>query len=64
MGKVQITVDTTNDTDKRQMKFEADQCTENDIANVLREVFLTAKNYNLVRRSILLQVLEDIVEEI
>lgn len=63
MGKIQITVD-TNDTDKRHMKFEAEQCTESDIANVLREAFLTAKNYNLVKRSILLQVLEDIVEEI
>jgi hypothetical protein len=63
MGKIQITVD-TNDSDKGQMKFIAEQCTENDIANVLREAFLTAKNYNLVRRGILLQVLEDIVEEI
>ena len=39
MGKMQITVDTTNDTDKRYMKIELDQCTDNDVANVLRELF-------------------------
>lgn len=42
MGKIQITVD-TNDTDKSYIKFEGEQVTENDIANVLREAFLTAK---------------------
>lgn len=42
MGKIQITVD-TNDTDKRHMKFEAEQCTETDIANVLREAFFDSK---------------------
>jgi hypothetical protein len=64
MGKIQITVDTTDTDDKRQMKFEAEQCTELDIAIALREAFLVAKNNNLVRRSILLQVLKEIVEEI
>ncbi len=64
MGKIQITVDTTDTDDKRHMIFEAEQCTELDIASALREAFLLAKNNNLVRRSILLSLLEDIVEEI
>lgn len=64
MGKIQITVDTTDTDDERHMKFEAEQCTELDIACALREAFLVAKNNNLVRRSILLSLLEDIVDEI
>lgn len=64
MGKIEITVDIPNDTDRRQLIFNADQCTENDIANVLHGVFLTVAKHNLVRRSVLIEVLEDIINDI
>ena len=64
MGKIYITVEIPNDKDKRELIFNVDQCTENDIANVLREIFFTVAKNNLVRRSILIKVLEDIINDI
>lgn len=63
MGKIQITCE-INETDTGKLNMTVEDCSTNDIANILREVFLTVSNRNLVRKGVLLQVLEDIVEEI
>lgn len=63
MGKIQITCE-FNETDTCKLNMTVEDCSANDIANTLREVFLTVSNRNLVKKGVLLQVLEDIVEEI
>lgn len=59
MGKIQITC---NFNDNNEMTFEVENISENECANALREIFLTAIQDNLVRKSILLQVLNDILK--
>lgn len=49
--------------EKCTMKLDLKDCTENDLANVLREIFFTAIKNKLVRPNILAQVLEDIICE-
>jgi hypothetical protein len=62
MGKMQITCE-FNDSEKASLKFNVEQCTENNIANALREIFLTAYKNELVSPDILLPVLDDIITE-
>lgn len=63
MGKIQITCE-FNETDTGKLNMTVEDCSANDIANTLRGVFLAVSNRNLVRKGVLLQVLEDIVKEI
>jgi hypothetical protein len=60
MGKMQITCE-FNDSEKASLKFNVEQCSENNIANALREIFLTAYKKKLVRPGILLLALNDIL---
>jgi len=62
MGKLEITVE-FNEGEKALMTYNVKQCNENNIANALREIFLTAYKNELVRPGVLLPVLDDIVTE-
>jgi hypothetical protein len=62
MGKMQITCE-YNDSEKASMNFIVEHCSGNDIANALREIFLTAYKKKLVRPGILLLALDDILRE-
>lgn len=54
MGKINIEIDTTDSfTENNKITFNADDCTENQIANTLLQIFLIVIRNNLVRPSIL-----------
>lgn len=64
MGKINIEIDTNDSyTDKNEICFNVKRCTENEIANALRQIFLTVIKHNLVRKTILLQVINDILKD-
>lgn len=62
MGKLKITCE-FDEGEKASLSYKAEQCTENTIANALREIFLTSYKNELVRPGVLLPVLDDIITE-
>ena len=66
MRRIQMTciIDDSEKCENRTMKLDISNYSENDLANVLREIFLTVIKNNIVRKTILFQVLDDIIKEI
>lgn len=64
MGKIEITSDIKGaDSDNNTLEFNVEDCSENDIANVLRELFTMVIKNNLVRPGVLIHVIDDIIQE-
>jgi len=64
MGKIEITSDIKGaDSDNNTLEFNVEDCSENDIANVLREIFTIVLKNNLVRPGVLIHVIDDIIQE-
>jgi len=64
MGKIEITSDIKGaDSDNNTLEFNVEDCSENDIANVLHEIFTIILKNNIVRPGVLINVIDDIIQE-
>ena len=53
-----------NDKSKATLVFECANCSENDFANMLREILIHVNTNDFIRKKVLLLVLQDVVNEI